>query len=141
MVEHKIQYDGAGTKSEYAACQLSSAQPTRTCTVEFDIKDEIEGPVYVYYELENFYQNHRRYVKSRSDAQLRGDEVPDSKLMDSCDPLWQKDGKTLNPCGLIANSMFNGAPSAGRPPALAHRGRPLPRSPPQTCSPRPPPPR
>merc|ERR1711871_1076910 len=29
-------------------------------------------PVYVYYELVNFYQNHRRYVKSRSDDQLRG---------------------------------------------------------------------
>lgn len=29
------------------------------------------GPVYVYYELDNFYQNHRRYVKSRMDAQLR----------------------------------------------------------------------
>ena len=29
------------------------------------------GPVYVYYELDNFYQNHRRYVKSRNDAQLR----------------------------------------------------------------------
>jgi len=26
----------------------------------------MEGPVYVYYQLDNFYQNHRRYVKSRS---------------------------------------------------------------------------
>lgn len=25
----------------------------------------VTGPVYVYYQLDNFYQNHRRYVKSR----------------------------------------------------------------------------
>ena len=31
----------------------------------------MSGKVYVYYELDNFYQNHRRYVNSRMDAQLR----------------------------------------------------------------------
>jgi hypothetical protein len=25
----------------------------------------IKSPIYVYYQLDNFYQNHRRYVKSR----------------------------------------------------------------------------
>ncbi len=28
----------------------------------------------MYYGLSNFYQNHRRYVKSRDDSQLNGDE-------------------------------------------------------------------
>lgn len=32
----------------------------------------MEGPVYVYYELRKFYQNHRSYVKSRSFDQLKG---------------------------------------------------------------------
>ena len=32
----------------------------------------MEGPVYVYYELRKFYQNHRSYVKSRSYDQLMG---------------------------------------------------------------------
>lgn len=27
----------------------------------------------MYYGLSNFYQNHRRYVKSRDDSQLNGD--------------------------------------------------------------------
>lgn len=30
----------------------------------------------MYYRLENFYQNHRRYVKSRSDDQLKGGILP-----------------------------------------------------------------
>uniref|UniRef100_A0A8I6A8Z5 Cell cycle control protein n=1 Tax=Rattus norvegicus TaxID=10116 RepID=A0A8I6A8Z5_RAT len=34
---------------------------------------EIEGNVFMYYGLSNFYQNHRRYVKSRDDSQLNGD--------------------------------------------------------------------
>lgn len=114
-MEYKVQYDGAGTPSLYDDCRLSSSKPSRTCTVEFDIKEKMEGPVYVYYQLENFYQNHRRYVKSRSDAQLRGDDVSLSSLKDSCDPLWEKDGQVLNPCGLIANSMFNGAATCGLP--------------------------
>jgi hypothetical protein len=33
---------------------------------------EIESPVYVYYEIKNFYQNHREYMKSRSYKQLMG---------------------------------------------------------------------
>lgn len=32
----------------------------------------MEGPVYVYYGLEKFFQNHRSYVKSRSSDQLKG---------------------------------------------------------------------
>lgn len=31
-----------------------------------------QSNVYVYYGLSNFYQNHRRYVKSRDDSQLNG---------------------------------------------------------------------
>ena len=45
---------------------------TNNCTVVLDIDADIKGPIYVYYQLENFYQNHRRYVKSRSNIQLSG---------------------------------------------------------------------
>ena len=30
----------------------------------------MEPPIYFYYQLENFYQNHRRYVKSKDKFQL-----------------------------------------------------------------------
>jgi hypothetical protein len=77
------------------------------CTLTIDVEEDMEPPVYVYYQLDNFYQNHRRYVKSRSDKQLRGEEVTAADLSD-CDPLDKQGDKILNPCGLIANSMFNG---------------------------------
>jgi hypothetical protein len=38
----------------------------------FNIKETMTKPVHLYYQLDNFYQNHRRYVKSRDDMQLRG---------------------------------------------------------------------
>ena len=65
----------------------------------------MKQPIYVYYELENFYQNHRRYVKSRSDAQLRS--VKDENQIDACKPEDDVNGKPIVPCGLIAWSLFN----------------------------------
>lgn len=57
------------------------------CTVQLEeITSDIKGPVYVYYQLNNFYQNHRRYVKSRDSSQLNGVYVPVDKLGD-CDPI------------------------------------------------------
>ncbi|KAL5658771.1 hypothetical protein ACJX0J_031934, partial [Zea mays] len=63
-------------------------------------------PIFVYYQRDDFYQNYRRYVKSRNDAQL-GDK---SKANDftNCDPEAKMvDGKLIVPCGLIAWSLFN----------------------------------
>jgi len=75
--------------------------------VILNITEKMPGPVYFYYQLTNFYQNHRRYVKSRSDPQLRGEIVTEADLVSKCDPLVKSpDGKLLYPCGLIANSYF-----------------------------------
>ena len=63
----------------------------------------------MYYRLTNFYQNHRRYVKSLDTDQLKGDAVTVSTIKGGpCDPLrLSPDGKPYYPCGLIANSLFN----------------------------------
>lgn len=47
--------------------------------------------------------NHR-YVKSRSDAQLRGNINAD---VSSCEPEDKSNGQPIVPCGLIAWSLFN----------------------------------
>jgi hypothetical protein len=81
------------------------------CTLEFSIPEDIGPPVLFYYQLTNFYQNHRRYVKSFSADQLKGDAVSGGTINGSdCDPLTydpEGSGKPIYPCGLIANSMFN----------------------------------
>lgn len=66
----------------------------------------------MYYGLSNFYQNHRRYVKSRDDDQLLGARKTPNTLSEDCQPFQKKTegDKTYGyaPCGAIANSLFNG---------------------------------
>jgi hypothetical protein len=40
----------------------------------------------VYYELSDYYQNHRRYMQSRSNPQLMGKRI-DSVQVKTCDPI------------------------------------------------------
>lgn len=82
------------------------------CIVDFEIPEDLEPPVLFYYRLTNFYQNHRRYVKSMDVNQLFGKaQTADQIKSGECDPLEvEKVGdveKPYYPCGLIANSMFN----------------------------------
>ena len=75
--------------------------------------DNLQGTVYMYYGLTNFYQNHRRYVRSRDDSQLHGNDVSPNDLLDDCKPYKTKNVNTTHtfgiaPCGAIANSLFNG---------------------------------
>lgn len=80
------------------------------CHLSFDIPESMGPPVFMYYRLTNFYQNHRRYVQSLELEQLKGTAVPNSTIAGSvCSPLATDPatGKAYYPCGLIANSMFN----------------------------------
>lgn len=99
------------------------------CTVSIEIDEELSENVYFYYEIRNFYQNHRRYFKSKSSEQLRGNELDFSAIEDDCDPvtrnkhLWKPQSignQALDPegvafpCGMMARSLFNGK-SISRP--------------------------
>jgi len=78
------------------------------CYVRFDVPIDLEPPVFLYYKLENFFQNHRRYVKSLDTDQLKGKFVSVSTLNSGdCKPLASVGDQAYYPCGLIANSMFN----------------------------------
>jgi hypothetical protein len=74
-----------------------------SCSIDVKISEPFKGNVYFYYGLDNYFQNHRRYVKSRSDSQLAGN----LQNTGDCAPLDKRDGKIVAPCGAIANSMFN----------------------------------
>ena len=90
-----------------ASCGITEQNEGTTCTVSFTLTEDVDEELMVYYELTNFYQNHRRYVGSRSPRQLMGYLVDDDDLSLECDPLWKNGSYVLNPCGLIANSYFN----------------------------------
>lgn len=102
-------------KPQWKLVTNSSEKDTKEnkiCHVQFEIPNDIGPPVYMFYQLENFYANHRRYVKSYSELQLNGEDasLKDVKEMvgQNCQPMSTNEaGKIIYPCGLIANSLFN----------------------------------
>ena len=124
IVLYIMSEDIQGITKEYSAV---CAENDANCLINLEIENDITGPVYVYYQLDNFYQNHRRYVKSRSNAQLMGEEFTDTADVEECDPiiknkdvaetgLMSYDGTVdlsatapdaiAFPCGLVAKSVF-----------------------------------
>jgi len=104
ITEVDVEYDGGAHNH---ACQIFSSGAGTQCSVSMTAPKAMQAPVYVYYQISNFYQNHRRYVKSFDKSQMLGSEVAGSLLEKSCEPLVYNGTQLLNPCGLIANSLFN----------------------------------
>lgn len=77
----------------------------KPCNRTLTVPKYMKQPIYVYYQLDNFYQNHRRYVKSRSDQQLK--YPADEDVTSACKPEDMVNGVAIVPCGLIAWSLFN----------------------------------
>lgn len=75
------------------------------CKINFSLPSDFNGKIYMYYGLTNFYQNHRRYVKSRDDNQLLGKLSPD--VSGDCEPFAYVGETPIVPCGAIANSLFS----------------------------------
>ncbi|KAJ4412048.1 alkylphosphocholine resistance protein lem3 [Gnomoniopsis sp. IMI 355080] len=85
----------------------SNTNTTQNCILQFQIPEDMGPPVLFYYQLTNFFQNHRRYVASFDADQLVNKDGYTSVSSD-CDPLTtDSNGKNYYPCGLIANSVFN----------------------------------
>lgn len=81
---------------------------TTQCRIQFNVPNNVKGPVYMYYKLTNFFQNHREYVESYDLPQIEGKAAKLADLSLKCTPLkTASDGKPIYPCGLIANSYFN----------------------------------
>ncbi|XP_059668791.1 putative ALA-interacting subunit 2 [Cornus florida] len=77
----------------------------KNCSRFLKVNKHMKAPIYIYYQLDNYYHNHRRYVKNRSDQQLlHGLKYNDTS---SCRPEELNNGLPVVPCGLIAWSLFN----------------------------------
>ncbi|CAK8695113.1 unnamed protein product [Clavelina lepadiformis] len=86
----------------------SRMEETCTCQINVSFDTSMSGDVFMYYGLTNFFQNHRRYVKSRDDNQLIGQHVTQSTVSSECLPFaYLPNGTVFAPCGAIANSLFN----------------------------------
>lgn len=101
VVELPVRYDDK--------CGPANITGSSYCTVNMTVTEEMRSPLFFYYGLSGFYQNNRRYLKSRSDEQLQG--TPSSTI--NCEPISSNSaGVAIYPCGLIANSYFNDTFSA-----------------------------
>ncbi|KAL9163529.1 hypothetical protein ABFS82_06G046400 [Erythranthe guttata] len=85
---------------------IQDVKTDKTCTRTLIVPKKMKHPIFVYYQLDDFYQNHRRYVKSRNDEQYRN-PAADHKTA-HCEPeSMNNDNQPIVPCGLIAWSLFN----------------------------------
>mmetsp|Transcript_45017 Transcript_45017/g.95797 ORF Transcript_45017/g.95797 Transcript_45017/m.95797 type:complete len:456 (-) Transcript_45017:264-1631(-) len=125
LIEVKSIYESYlkdGTPADVTGCEIGDSpnsmwieggeqQPGKTCEIKMQVpldQGDLEPPVLVHYELDNFYQNYRKYVNSYDQYQLLGRvEKQDKVSSDSCQPLSKIGDVTINPCGLIANTLFN----------------------------------
>uniref|UniRef100_A0A8D0CBH7 Cell cycle control protein n=1 Tax=Salvator merianae TaxID=96440 RepID=A0A8D0CBH7_SALMN len=106
--EYEIDYTGTEPNSPCFKClNVSWNSGPCHCTIHFKLEQPFESNVFMYYGLSNFYQNHRRYVKSRDDSQLNGDNRSLQNPSKECEPYRISGDKPIAPCGAIANSMFN----------------------------------
>ncbi|CAE8710236.1 unnamed protein product [Polarella glacialis] len=82
---------------------------TKVGYFDMTVQRDMEPPIWVHYQLEGFHQNHRRYIQSRDDLQLRDVDLAlkTNPQLSACSP-WIQTGTRFNyPCGLVAKSVFN----------------------------------
>ncbi|XP_040194631.1 cell cycle control protein 50C-like [Rana temporaria] len=106
-----INYSDSCSECTKLRLNSSNSEKPCSCTVNFSVKENFPGDVFMYYGLSNFFQNNRRYVISKYDAQLLGRNVTNTESIQKlsyCAPFSAyNNGTPMAPCGAIANSMFN----------------------------------
>lgn len=117
IVEFSHDYTGCKSAADVSCADLRSNNSDSTmkeqcsCSFNLEVTKDMRGEVFVYYGLTNFFQNHRRYVKSRDDVQLNGQSVTAGSINPDCAPYAKPDNATSSeyyaPAGAIANSLFN----------------------------------
>ncbi|KAM1032801.1 hypothetical protein ACFX2I_036344 [Malus domestica] len=108
VVEIVDQYDAECVPEAFKSNKVAYIKDNlipKNCSRYLKVYKDMKAPIYIYYQLDNYYQNHRRYVKSRSDQQLlHGLGHNDTS---SCQPEESNKDLPIVPCGLIAWSLFN----------------------------------
>lgn len=118
----------------YSTAGDQNCKPGQTCVVGFTVEKDMKAPVYLLYKLDDFYQNHRRYIASKSNKQLLGHTITSAEAS-ICSPyITNADMKVTtswggtpldptavaSPCGTIAYTFFNDVFE------LTYQGNPIP---------------
>lgn len=100
--------------------QANSFHANHTCFVKSTLRHTILDQAYIFYELQGYYQNHRRFMSSVMRTQFTDEWRPG--ISTNCAPLVSAqssycfkgncdpetiDTRELFPCGIVANTMFN----------------------------------
>jgi len=101
--------------SEYSQCIN-----TPNCTISLFIEERLESPVFFWYQLGSFYQNHKQYIKS---SKIQDTDQEIGEFPEACFPFFtnKEAGRNISitnislspddsviPCGIAANTFFNG---------------------------------
>merc|ERR1711962_1612152 len=89
---------------DYTEC--CQPQTSGSCTCPKNLVDDseggdvfpIQGPILIYYYIENFHQNHRGYEDDRDDKQLAGKTIEGADCANNT--------RNVQPCGFAANTIF-----------------------------------
>ncbi|XAR72498.1 hypothetical protein NMG60_11019156 [Bertholletia excelsa] len=115
VVEIVNRYDAEcipGSFKSNKVAYIKDSSITKNCTLFLKVPKPMKAPINIYYQLDNYYQNHRRYIKSKGDQQLlHGLKYNHTS---SCKPEDVSNGLPVVPCGLIAWSLFNDTYSFSR---------------------------
>ena len=127
IIEYKKIYsdvctnDNIYTHDDYNKNKGNLSNLIYNCQINLTIDKKMEKPIMVYYQINKFYQNHRRYVKSKNDDQLHGKDINEKVAKDDCKHAVKNKDLNINyninggdldqdsvavPCGLIAKSFF-----------------------------------
>jgi len=74
IVEYRFRYDDV--------CSLEYQ-----CKLSLKLDKFMKGPVFIYYELNNFYQNHRKFLNSMSTKQMTGNNISLKEAELYCHPV------------------------------------------------------
>lgn len=105
-------------------CDRNKNSPN-SCENEYNViinlTKKMKKPVFLYYQAHAFYQNHRKYSKSISYKQLKGEKITKAEAEAQCDMAYK--GKDINrsrnldpdysstpvayPCGITAKSFLD----------------------------------
>ena len=108
--------------SEYTNCTLVKPSSDSLCQVKINIEDDIVGNAYIFYELHDFYINHKDFVRSKDYGALNNKndnqstikceganymyEIKDDKNYTSIGGFQLLNTSNADPCGLFAKYHF-----------------------------------